>query len=275
MSKVRRCDLHHTPSQRVSRHAATTSSTQGAPARTGSCRSDVEGPGHDVGERRHRPRGDARLAQVPGHEPAGVLGHVARPGHADLHPAGGEVGARAPRGGIRRRPAVDDDAPAGDVRQHLVEGGAPHLGQRAEPGQRRAHRQPVGGDPVAGAHGTVERRDDDEPAVRAAAGGGVERGEVEGVVEHAGVDLGGGGGGCGGEREVARHLVEQSVGDAEQGRRRRGSGWSRRALRRRARGWVARAGNDHVAASAGLPRRRFAFDSDGGSRISTGTAYGG
>jgi hypothetical protein len=34
-------------------------------------------------------------------------------------------------------------------------------------------------------------------------------------------------------------------------------------------------GNDQVDGSAGLPRRRFALDSDGGSRISTGAAYGG
>jgi hypothetical protein len=34
-------------------------------------------------------------------------------------------------------------------------------------------------------------------------------------------------------------------------------------------------GKDQVAGSAGRPRRRFHFDSDGGSRMSTAPAYGG
>ena len=52
--------------------------------------------------------------------------------------------------------------------------GRQSCGERAEPGQRRAHREPVGGDPVARAHRPVEGGDDDQPAVGAAAGGGVE-----------------------------------------------------------------------------------------------------
>ena len=207
-----------------SRHGGTTSRTHGARALAGSCSRTSKAPATTSAQRRHRPRRHAGRAEVTRHEPAGVLGHVAGAGHPHLHPAGGEVGTRAPRGGIR---APTGSRPRRRARRRPgapVQGGPPDPGERAEPGQRGAHRQAVGGDPVTGPHRAVQGRDDDEPAVRPAASSGVERGQPERVVEHAGVDLGGRGGRCGVEHEVAGDLVEQAGGDAEQGVARRGSG---------------------------------------------------
>ena len=51
---------------------------------------------------------DPGLAQVPGHQTPGVLGHVRGARDADLHPTAGKDGLRNPGCGIRARPDIDD-----------------------------------------------------------------------------------------------------------------------------------------------------------------------
>src|SRR6478609_9346221 len=124
-----------------------------------------------------RPRGagiDAGEAQVPGHQAAGVLGHVRRPGHHDLHPPGGELTLGSPRRGIRAGTAVHDDPSARDRREHPGERLAPERGQRAELTEVDAHGQAVGGYLVGRAQGAVEGGDDEQPAAGAAQCRGVE-----------------------------------------------------------------------------------------------------
>ena len=250
--------------------------THGDRAFAGSCRHTSNAPATDVAQRRHGPRGVAPTShRWRATSPRVCLAMWLAPGTRTCT----QRAARSAPG--RHAAAYDADRQstttprAGDLGQHLVQRRSPQRGQRAEPGQRRAHRQPVGGDPVARAHGAVQRRDDDEPAVGAAAGRGVERGQPERVVEHAGVDLGGRGGRRRVEHEVAGHLVEQAGGDAEQGRCLGGAadvgegGGDPGAGGSRARGTTTSTG------PRACPGAGSTLDSDGGSRISTGAAYGG
>ena len=156
-------------------------------------------------------------AEVAGHESPGVLGHVAGAGHPDLHPAVGDVARGRPRRGIRRAPAVHDDLATGSRGEHVVEDRSPRGRHRTEPGEVDVHGQPVCRDPVLEPHGAVQGGDDDDPLVGPSTRRGVHRVEAEGVVEHAGVDLGGRRGRCGVEREVAGDLASQPGGDAEIG----------------------------------------------------------
>ena len=74
-------------------------------------------------------------AEVAGHESAGVLGHVAGAGHAELHPAVGDVARGSPRGGIRRASAIDDDLAPRSGGEHVVKDRSPCGRDRSEPGQ--------------------------------------------------------------------------------------------------------------------------------------------
>ena len=203
---------------RADRPVAAASSVVSKAARPACCRAcGVRGVGAD-------------LAQVAGHQAAGVLGHVRRTGHAHLHPALGErrpaaptrrhtcwTGSRRPR--RVRRPAGSTSARGS--RQTAASGpSAPRL---------TAHRQPVRRHLVAGAQRAVQGGDDHQPPVRAAPGGGVERGEVEGVVQHPGVEVGGGDGGGGGQAGVAGDVGDEVGADAEP-RRCVGGGADRREL---------------------------------------------
>ena len=74
------------------------------------------------------------------------------------------------------------------VGDRLAEDLAPRAGDGADAREHGVAGEAVGRDPVAGAHDPEERAGDREPRGRSAAGGGGEGGEVEGVVEDAGVD---------------------------------------------------------------------------------------
>ncbi len=113
----------------------------------------------------------------------------ASPGDTDLHPARSEIALGNPGCGIRARAAVDDDSTTRRDRQDCGERGTPYGGQRTELAQVHAHGETVRGNLVGRAHGAEQGGDDDDPSVRAAPGGGVHRGQVEGVVEDAGVEV--------------------------------------------------------------------------------------
>ena len=114
---------------------------------------------------------------------------------------------RLPGRRVGARAQVHDQALVG---QRAAQRVAPQRGQRRDARERRAHREPVGGDAVAGrtkphsalAIRTLSRRKRAEPEV---------------LVQHARVDLVRGRGGRFAQREVAPGLLEQP------GRRRRGT----------------------------------------------------
>ena len=126
---------------------------------------------------------------MPGHQTAGVLGHVRRPGHADLHPTVGKGVLGNPGCGIRARAGVHDHPATGLKRQNTGEGCAPYRRQWTEVAEVHPHREAVWGDLVGGAQGAEQGRDHHQPAVGAASGGRVHRGEVERVIQNAGVKI--------------------------------------------------------------------------------------
>ncbi len=119
---------------------------------------------------------------------------------------------RAPGGGVGGRAAVDDEAVDGQGRR---ERGLPPARQAGEAGEVRAHAEAVGRDAVLEPHDTPERGGDQDALGGPGAGGGVERREVEVLVEDARVDLGGGGGGRAAQRRVALELGQEARADPE------------------------------------------------------------
>jgi hypothetical protein len=148
---------------------------------------------------------DAGLAEMPDHQPAGVLGHVCRAGDPDLHPSRRKIFLWSPGGGIRARAGIDDHPATRRDREHRSQRGAPYRRQRTELAEIHAHRQAVGRDPVAGAHGPEQSGDDDQPAVGAPSGGRIQRREVQCVIQNAGVELG--------DRHGRRRSQPHVVGD--------------------------------------------------------------
>ena len=106
-----------------------------------------------------------------------------------------------------RGPEVDHEAGAGGFAHHRVEHAAPVRRHHTEAGQVHAAREAVRRDPVARAHQPEQRRRDRQPSGGPPAGDGVERAEVEGVVQHAGVDRVGACGGVEQQPPVASYLV--------------------------------------------------------------------
>ncbi len=105
------------------------------------------------------------------------------------------VATRRARSGVGRQNAAYVDErrstsrpPPSALAHHRVEVRAPVRGDPAEPGQGDVTGEPVGGDRVTGAHQPEHRRGHRQPPRRPAACGAVQRGEVESLVEHAGVD---------------------------------------------------------------------------------------
>src|SRR6478609_2667855 len=125
------------------------------------------------GLRRARRLGLHELAR---HETAGVLGHVRGAGDGDVHPALGALAHGTPDGGIRARPAVDDELArlhrGVERRRQLL---APLVRQVADAGEGAADVDAVGRHAVTEPQRTEEGRHDDDPAVGAALGGRVER----------------------------------------------------------------------------------------------------
>ena len=116
--------------------------------------------------------------------------------------------AGSPERGVRGGAQVDHQAGAGSLAHHRVEHAAPVRRDHAEAGQVHPAGQPVGRDPVAQAHQPEQRRGDRQGAGGPTAGGGIERGQVEGVVEDTGVDRVRAGGGAVGQAGVAAYLVD-------------------------------------------------------------------
>ena len=176
-----------------------------------------------------RPAGGTRRTSRPTRHssratrPAGVLGHVGGARARGPAPSGrrGRPGESTPRHTCwsGSRPRRHGPARSGSTR---LSSGFHALASGPTPGQVDGHREAVGGDGVGGAHRAVEGRDDDEPAVRAALGGGVEGGVVERVVEDAGVDAGGGQRRRGVQHEVAGDLGGEVGADAQGARPHRG-----------------------------------------------------
>ena len=148
-------------------------------------------------------------AEFASDETAGVLGHVGRTRHPDVDPPSSQVCGRSPGGGIRARSGVNDQPGPGDLGERCSERLPPEASQGPGPGERHVHREPVCRDAVAHTQRAEERGDDDETSGRAATARGVERWQVEGVVEHALVDLASGSGGGLAKREVAGDLGEE------------------------------------------------------------------
>ena len=181
-----------------------------------------------------------------------------RAGHPHLHPArAASVGPAAP---TRRRTCWTGSRRRRRGRRRR---GAPRPAARARraasgpsAGQVDAHRQPVGGDPVARAQRAVQGGDDDQPAVRAAPRGGVERGEVRARRRaprcrrprrrsRARCRARG----CGRSRRARLGQTPSRVGGV-------GGGADRRPARAATRARVgASSGKDSVDGSAGRPRR--------------------
>ena len=213
-----------------------------------------------------------RLVEVADHLPPAVTSCSTR---TVDHPRR-EVGGRAARtrrtstsAGRRRAraPARSRDAP-GRARSRQCAGDA------AEPGQGDVAGEPVRRDPVARADQPEERRHDREPGQRPGdAADASSVGEVERVVQHAGVDpFGRAPWGSSRSRALRRTSSAWVGAETERPRRRRPGRPSHRRDqrvehlargRRRARARPGRRGR------RGLPRRGAALPSLGGSRIST------
>ena len=197
--------------------------------------------------------------------------------HAHGRDAAGQVAAgRQKAAYVLERRSTSRPVPTA-VGDGLAEDLAPRAGDGADAGQGGVAGEPVGRDPVAGAHDAEERAGDRDPRGRPAPGRGGEGVEAEGVVEDAGVDRVGAG-----RRSRRRGRRCAAPGRAGRGRGRarrrpcpgrRGTGRSSASQQRRTRRGEGRRATARPRSRA-LPRRGAVLPSLGGSRISTRASVG-
>ena len=258
----------------ASARARSTTTSSCWPCRPGAPSSTFQPRSRDA-RRRARPgwAGSAPSLEQGAHQAAlgglvEVADHLALAADLVQHPhrgdRGREVGAGPPERGVRRGAQVDHQPGAGRLARPTGSSTSRQCaGDDAEAGEVDAAGEPVRRDPVARPDQPEQRRGDRQPARGAAPGGGVEGGEVERVVEDAGVDRVGAGGGRG--RAGRRCGVRRRPGwDRARAPARRASGssrHSRRARRAPARGRAVSAGKPRAAEVERLapPRRGLAL----------------
>ena len=174
-------------------------------------------------QRAHQPA-LGRLVEVADHlaHPVGLVEH---PHRRDPAAPARPAGARTPAYVLERR-STSSPRPS-DVGDRLGERLAPRRGDRSQAGERGVAGEPVGGDPVGRPEQPEDRRGDGDPGGGPASGRGGEAGEVERVVEHAGVDPVGARRRRGQQPPVALEQVGLGVTDAEQRRRVVAARWPR------------------------------------------------
>ena len=167
-----------------------------------SARARASRGGSALQQRTHQPalRG---LVEVAHH-------HAPRP-HLLEHPHGrhlrSEITVGPPERGVGARPEIHDQAVAGGRFDDRVEHLPPVRGDDPEAGEVDPAGETVRRDPVGRPDHPEQRRRDRERGRGAAPGSAVEGMQVEVLVEHAGVDRVGAGGGCLEEARVAAYVI--------------------------------------------------------------------
>jgi hypothetical protein len=156
-----------------------------------------------------------RLVEVRDHRapPVALLQDPHRHGPA------GQVPVRPPERCVRRRADVDHQPGADGPADGVLEPASPVRRHRADPGQGDTAGQPVRRDPVGGTQQPEQRRRHRQPRRGPPSRRGIERAEVERVVQHARVDPVGTSRRRLAQPRVRRRLLHQG-GSHPEGRRR-------------------------------------------------------